>query len=168
MDEPTLIVTGASRGLGAAIAGLAAQWGARVVLNARSFDALEQEAQKIRLSGGQALAVAGDVSRQEDCQAIIDRTLNEFGRIDALVNNGGVIEPIAPIGEANLQAWERNLAINLLGPVMLTHMALPALRLNHGRVINISSGAAVNVIPGWAAYSTAKAALNYFTKLLAA
>lgn len=168
MDQPTIIVTGASRGLGAAIAGLAVQFGARAVLNARSVDALEQEAQKIHLSGGQALVVAGDVSHEEDCRAIIESTLHEYGRIDALVNNGGVIEPIDPIAEADLQAWEKNLAVNLLGPVMLTQMALPALRQSHGRVINISSGAAVNVIPGWAAYSTAKAGLNYFTRLLAA
>jgi NAD(P)-dependent dehydrogenase (short-subunit alcohol dehydrogenase family) len=98
---------------------------------------------------------------------IIQKALDYFGRIDALVNNAGAIEPMSPIAEADSQAWEQNWRLNVLGPVMLTRLALPSLRERKGRVINVSSGAAVNVIGGWGAYSTAKAAINHLTRILA-
>lgn len=167
MDQPVVIITGASRGLGAAAARIAAGLGAAVVLSARSPEALRAEAEAIQAEGGAALAVAGDVSREADCRRIIQSTLDRFGRIDALVNNGGVIEPIAPLAEAETQAWEYNWAVNVLGPVMLTRLTLPHLRPRHGRVVNISSGAAINVIGGWGAYSAAKVALNHLTSILA-
>jgi NAD(P)-dependent dehydrogenase (short-subunit alcohol dehydrogenase family) len=167
MDQPTIIVTGASRGLGAAIARVSARAGARVVLSARSADALKEEVAQITAAGGQALAVPGDVSQEADCHAIIRQALEHFGQIHALVNNGGIVEPIAPLAEADPQEWQRSWAVNVLGPVMLTRMALPQLRLQQGRVINISSGVATNVVGGWGAYSTAKAALNHFTAILA-
>jgi NAD(P)-dependent dehydrogenase (short-subunit alcohol dehydrogenase family) len=141
--------------------------GANVVLMARSADELEAVAQQIREAGGQALPVVGDVSRDTDCQRVMAETLREFGQLDALVNNASILGPIAPIGSGEPKAWRKNWTINLLGPVMLTQAALPHLRQRKGRVINVSSGAAVNVIPGWAAYCTAKAALNHFTRALA-
>jgi NAD(P)-dependent dehydrogenase (short-subunit alcohol dehydrogenase family) len=167
MDHPTVVVTGASRGLGAAAAHIAARLGASVVLAARSVDDVRGEAQKINTAGGRALALQGDIRREKDCREIIHQTLDQFSRIDALVNNAGIIEPIAPIAEANFQDWEENWAVNVLGPVMLMQLALPALRQQNGRIVNISSGAAVNVIGGWGAYSAAKAALNHLTKILA-
>lgn len=163
----TVIVTGASRGLGAAIAQLAAGWGAAVVLAARSSQELQEGVRKIEQAGGNALAVNGDVSREEDCREIIRQALAQYGQIDALVNNGGTVEPIAPIAEASLQEWQKAWAVNLFGPVMLIQMALPQLRQNRGRVINISSGAAETVVGGWGAYSTSKAALNHLTRILA-
>jgi NAD(P)-dependent dehydrogenase (short-subunit alcohol dehydrogenase family) len=167
MERPTVIITGASRGLGAAAARIAAGFGARVALTARSSDQLQVQAQQIQAAGGQALAVPGDISRAKDCRAIIQETLAHFGRIDALVNNGGVIEPIAPTAEASIEEWERSLQVNLVGAVRLIQMALPHLRPTQGRIINITSGAAENVIGGWGAYSAAKAALNQLTKVLA-
>lgn len=167
MIQPTVIITGASRGLGAASARIAARQGARVVLTARSSELLEREAQRIREAGGAALAVPGDVSREDDCRAIIQQAMDYSGRLDALVNNAGMIEPIAPLADARSEEWERNWAVNVLGPVMLAQLALPHLRASRGRVINITSGAAVSVIGGWGAYSAAKAALNHLTRILA-
>jgi NAD(P)-dependent dehydrogenase (short-subunit alcohol dehydrogenase family) len=128
---------------------------------------LDKVAQEIRLGGGAALVVPGDISRAEDCQELVSSAVGAYGRIDALVNNAAVLEPIAPISEAEPAEWKRNLTVNVLGPMILTQAALPYLRRNNGRVINVSSGAAQRPIPGAAVYSLAKAALNQFTRALA-
>ncbi|MDX1615348.1 MAG: SDR family NAD(P)-dependent oxidoreductase [Candidatus Promineifilaceae bacterium] len=164
---PTIIVTGASRGLGAAIATEAAALGARVVLSARSVARLEAQARDIRQNGGAALVAPGDVSRLEDCQAIVYRTAERFGAIDALVNNAGMIEPLAPLAETPPSAWRHHLDVNVLGPMMLTQAALPYLRQRQGRVIHVSSGAAEYGRAGWAAYCIGKGALNQFNRVLA-
>jgi NAD(P)-dependent dehydrogenase (short-subunit alcohol dehydrogenase family) len=168
MERPTMIITGASRGLGAATAQAAASLGANLVLAARSAGELEEAAQRLQPTGVAVLAVAADVSQQVDCQAIIARAIERFGRIDALVNNAGRIEPISRIAEADALAWHENWAVNLLGPLLLTRLALPELRRQHGRVINVSSGTSTAVIQGWGAYSTAKAAVDHLTRIMAA
>lgn len=167
MAVQTLVITGASRGLGAAAAEVAARLGVNVVLNARSAGKLEAVVQSIGEAGGTAIAVPGDVSQHKDCRALVQAALDHFGRLDALINNAGIIEPIAPIAEADPAVWEQNLAINLLGPMLLTQSALPHLRQSQGRIINVSSGAAVNPVPGWSAYCAAKSALNHFNNVLA-
>ena len=167
MTARAIIISGASRGLGAATARIAAHMGANVVLMARSADGLQAVARDVQALGAQALPFVGDVTQVADCQQAVDRAVDQFGQIDALINNAGVIEPIAPLASGDPEAWGQNLAVNLLGPVMLTQAALPHLRQRHGHVINISSGAAIKVIPGWAAYCSAKAALNHFTRMLA-
>lgn len=167
MPNQTILITGASRGLGAAAAKIAAKMGANVVVNARSEDKLDMVADQIRESGGEVLSVPGDVSMIEDCHRLVDKTLVEFGQLDAIVNNAGIIKPIAPIAEGTAEDWRKNLEINVLGPVILTQTALRHLRIRNGRVISTSSGAAVKVIQGWGAYCTAKAALNHFNRVLA-
>jgi NAD(P)-dependent dehydrogenase (short-subunit alcohol dehydrogenase family) len=167
MSSQTILVTGASRGLGAATARIAAQMQANVVLAARSEDDLKVVAQEIRDAGGQAHPVVGDVGQAADCQRIVAEAIETFGRLDALVNNAGVIGPLAPIADGDAQAWQENLTTNVLGPFMLTQAALPHLRQRQGRVINVSSGAAIKVISGWGAYCVSKAALNHFTRVLA-
>ena len=168
MTTPTVIVTGASRGLGAATARILGVAGMNVVLNARSKDDLEVVASRVDPAGERVLIVSGDASREADCREVVGRAVERFGRIDALVNNAGVLQPIAPIAGANPQSWAYNLAVNLLGPFYLIHHALPHLRRRQGRVINVSSGAAVRATQGWSAYCAAKAALNHFTRVLAA
>jgi NAD(P)-dependent dehydrogenase (short-subunit alcohol dehydrogenase family) len=168
MTNKTVIVTGASRGLGAATASVAAELGANVVLNARSATALEQEAQLIRDAGGGAVAVAGDVSHLKDCRQLVEKTMAEFGRVDAVINNAGILEPIAPLAEADAEAWQKNLIVNVLGPMMLTQAALPHLRRQEGRVVNVSSGAANYALPGWSAYCVAKGGLNQLNRAIAA
>lgn len=168
MTRQTAIITGASRGLGAAAARIVGQMKANVVLVARTQSDLETVAEEVRTAGGQALPLVGDVSRSADCRRAIEETVKAFGRIDALVNNAGILTPISPIASADPKEWERNWAVNVLGPVMLTQNALPYLRQSKGRVINVSSGAAVRAMRGWAAYCVAKAGVNHFTRLLAA
>lgn len=167
MEQGAVLITGASRGLGAAAARAAAGLGGAVVLAARTGSLLEQEAAGIRAAGGQALAVPADISREADCRELVRAALDHFGGLRALVNNGGVIEPIAPVAEASLQEWEHNLQVNLLGAVRLIQLALPHLRQSGGRIINVSSGASINVVGGWGAYSAAKAALNHLSRVLA-
>lgn len=166
MTAKTVIITGASQGLGLAIARDAAHLGANVVLFARSAEKLTRAAQSIREAGGQALAVPGDISQEADCHRLVDRTVAAFGQIDSLVNNAAIIEPIAPLAEASIDAWRQNLLTNVLGPMMLTQAALPYLRQHRGRVINVSSGASTYAIHGWGAYCTAKGALNQFNRVL--
>jgi NAD(P)-dependent dehydrogenase (short-subunit alcohol dehydrogenase family) len=167
MNQPIIIITGASRGLGAAAAKSAAQLGAGIVLAARSAEHIERAAEEIRRAGGQALAVTADVGQEAGCEQIVSRALAEFGRIDGLINNAGVIEPIGPIAETSAGDWLRSWEVNVLAAVTLTRLALPALRRAKGRVVNISSGAAAGRIPGWGAYSISKAALNTLTQVLA-
>lgn len=167
MAQPIVIVTGASRGLGAAIARLLPQMGARVVLNARSGDELVAVAGRIRAEGASAEVVVGDVSAPEICEKLVQTALDRYGRIDALVNNAGILEPVARMADADEAAWTRTFAVNVIGPVLLTRAALPSLRSRKGRVINVSSGAAVRPKAAWAAYGASKAALNQVTAALA-
>ncbi len=168
MIEKTIIITGASRGLGAAAAKIMAEMGANLVLNARSEDMLEQVAAEINEStGGSALPLAGDISEEAVCEMLVAAAIDQYGQIDAIVNNAGVIAPITPISDSDIPTWKRNIAVNLFAPFMLTRAALPHLRRTNGRVISTSSGAAVKTISGWSAYSVAKAAINHFTAMLA-
>lgn len=167
MSRQTILVSGASRGLGAATARIAAQMQANVVLTARSEADLEAVAQEINDAGGRAHPVVGDVGQAADCQRMVAEAIKTFGGLDALVNNAGVLVPLAPIADGDPQAWQENLKINVLGPFMLTQAALPHLRQNQGRVINVSSGAAIKAMSGWGAYCVSKAALNHFTRVLA-
>jgi NAD(P)-dependent dehydrogenase (short-subunit alcohol dehydrogenase family) len=139
-----------------------------VVLAARSEENLQAVVQEIMSAGGSALAVAGDVSQAADCQRFVAETVQAYGQIDAVVNNAAVLGPLAPIADGDPQQWKQSWAVNLLGPFMLTQAALPHLRQRKGRVINVSAGAAVRVFPAWAAYSSTKAGLNHFTRILAA
>ena len=164
---PVVIVTGASRGLGAAIAQGVAELGANVVLTARSQDDLGRQAELIRRMGREALVVVADLSKPQDCRSVVQQAQERFGDLHALVNNGGVLEPIATIARADSQDWQRNWQVNVLAPVLLAQASIPALRMSGGRVLNVSSGAAEKVTPGWAAYSLAKAALNHLTRFLA-
>lgn len=147
---------------------MAAAYGSAVVLVARSKDDLEQLAHEIKSAGGQAAVTPGDVTREQDCVRIVQSAIDTFGRLDALVNNSGTIEPVAPIAEASLEEWQADFAVNFFAPVLLTRLSLPYLRPARGRVINISSGSSLTPVRGWGAYSTSKAALNHFTAALAA
>ncbi|MFO7540877.1 MAG: SDR family NAD(P)-dependent oxidoreductase [Chloroflexota bacterium] len=162
-----VLITGTSRGLGAAVAQILAEMGAAVVLNARSATPLHELRAEIEANGGTALALPGDVGQLETCRWLVAETIETFGRLNAVVHNAGVIDPIAPIAEADAQGWQTAVAVNLLGPMWLTQAALPHLRRRQGRVISVSSGAAEYGIPGWAGYCATKGALNQFNRVLA-
>ena len=165
---PVVIVTGASRGLGASVAQWLGRAGAGVCLVARNEEKLAAVAEKVKNHGGVPLEVPADVALWEPCLGVVNQTLRRFGRIDALVNNAGLFEPIARIAQADPADWLYNIQVNLLGPFYLVKAALEHLRKHGGHVVNVSSGAARHPIHGGSAYCAAKAALTHFTAVLAA
>ena len=167
MERPTIILTGASQGIGAAAARIAARRGAQLVLAARNREALERAAVEVATLGGTAVIVAGDVSDWAVCQEIVHRAVATFGRIDALINNAGIIGPLTLVAELPVDEWKQTFEVDLFGAVWLCREAVPHLRLTDGRIVNVSSGAAVNPVTGGSAYCSAKAALLQFSKVLA-
>jgi len=166
-DRPVVIVTGASRGIGAAAARQLLARGCNVAILARSPKGLEAvTAEAARAE--RVLSLAGDVARTSDCRRMVADSVARFGRLDALINNAGILGPVARLAEADADAWRYNLAVNLMGPFYLAQAAIPHLRSTRGRIVNVSSGAAVKAIEGWSAYCVAKAGLTHLTRLLAA
>jgi NAD(P)-dependent dehydrogenase (short-subunit alcohol dehydrogenase family) len=166
--RPVVIVTGASRGLGAAVSGWLAKAGAGVTLVARSEGDLNRVAEDLVRLGGEPLVCGADVSGYDACHRAVARTLDRFGRIDAVVNNAGIVQPIAAIAGSDPAGWRYNIDVNLIGPFNLIRAAVSYLRKQNGRIVNVSSGAANLALEYLSAYCTGKAALNHFTKVLAA
>jgi len=144
-----------------------AKAGAAVTLVARSEEKLMEVAADVRRLGGTPHAVKADVSDFNSCRTAVETTLDHFGRIDALVNNAGVVQPLAPVADTHPDDWRHNIEVNLLAPFYLVRAAIFNLRKHNGRVVNVSSGAATMVIENASAYCTGKAALNHFTRVLA-
>lgn len=161
------IVTGASRGIGAAIAKKLAREGAVVVVNyvKREQDA-ERIVQEIEAFGGEAEAVQADVAEPEQVRALIAGTVANFGRLDILVNNAAIYE-LLPLEEVTEVHYERLFNVNVRGPIFATQEAAKHLT-EGGRIIHISSGAAEAGPAGASVYSATKAALNIMTKSIAA
>jgi len=161
----TVVITGASRGIGAAAARHFAALGATVVMNARSADALGRLVAEIAAAGGKALAVPGDVARADDVKVLIDTALAETGRLDMLVNNAGVIDPITRLADSDTDAWDQVIDVNVKGVYYGLRFAIPAMiKQGGGTIINISSGAATSVLEGWSHYCASKAAVLSLTK----
>lgn len=159
------LVTGASRGIGAATAHRLAQAGAAVVLTARSADAIAEHAATIVGQGGRASTFVADVSRYADVAAAVDHCLAEYGRLDILVNNAGLIEPIVRLAESDPDEWGRIADINYKGVYHGLRAALPPmLARGSGTVVNISSGAATSALEGWSHYCSSKAAVLSLTR----
>ncbi len=161
------IVTGASRGIGEATAKKLGALGVKVVLAARSLERCEAIAAEIRAAGGDAIAIACDVSDYAAVTALAEKTRQSFGPVSILVNNAGVIDPIGAILESTPEDWAKNISINLLGSYHCIHATLVDLLQAKGVVINISSGAAHTALEGWSSYCSAKAGLAMLTKATA-
>ncbi len=163
-SEQVIVITGASTGIGRATAIAFVQAGARVVLAARSADALAQLAADL---GGpdRALAIPTDVSDPAQCQRLIAGAIDHFGRIDVLVNNAGMV--VSGLFE-NLQPGdiERQFAVNLFGAAYCARAALPHLKASRGVIINVSSVAGLIGTPTASAYSASKAAMNAWSRAL--
>jgi 3-oxoacyl-[acyl-carrier protein] reductase len=159
------IVTGASRGIGAAAALALGKAGASVMLAARDVAQIEANAQRINAAGGKAAAMACDVADYAACQRLVRETTHRFGPLDVLVNNAGVIEPIGVVGATDPTQWARSIEINLIGAYYTIRAVLPAmLERGRGDIINVSSGAALRPQEGWSAYCASKAGLAMLTR----
>jgi short-subunit dehydrogenase len=168
LSGTTAIVTGASRGIGVAIARALAERGVRIVLAARSKEALEVVAQGITSRGGETLVVPTDITEAEGQVHLIERALSTFGSIDWLINNAGVVTPSA-YEQLSVEEIERAIAVNLTAPMTLTRRVLPVmLEQRRGHVVNVASlGGLLGV--GWGEpYSATKHGLVGFTRALRA
>jgi NAD(P)-dependent dehydrogenase (short-subunit alcohol dehydrogenase family) len=164
-DGKAAIITGASRGIGAAAARELAAQGASVLLCARSAGDIEAVAAEIVAAGGRAEALRCDVARYADVEAAVARCRAAFGRVDILVNNAGVIEPIAPLAKSDPAAWAASFHVNAVGVYHGLRAAIPVMAAQRsGVIVNISSGAATNALEGWSQYCAGKAAALMLTR----
>ncbi|KIN63118.1 20-beta-hydroxysteroid dehydrogenase [Sulfitobacter noctilucicola] len=162
MQNKTVMITGASRGIGAATARVFAAAGANVALLARSQEAIADLAGEI---GQQAIAIPCNVARYGEMLAAVETTVGAFGGLDVLVNNAGILEPISHLGDADPDAWGQVIDINVKGVFNGVHAALPVMKqAGGGSILTISSGAAHSPIEAWSAYCTSKAAVNMLTR----
>ncbi|BBX18104.1 oxidoreductase [Mycolicibacterium duvalii] len=168
MTDRTVIVTGGTRGIGLALAEGFALAGARVVVASRKPDACEQAAAHLRDLGGQALGVPTHLGEVDALEALVSRTVDEFGGIDVVVNNAA--NALAqPLGQMTPEALAKSHEVNVRGPVFLVQAALPYLKASpHAAVINMVSVGAFNFSAMTSIYSSNKAALMSLTRSMAA
>ena len=157
-------ITGASSGIGEATARHLARLGANVVAGARRTDRLEAMARELGAQGARVEVQALDVTRRDSAEAFVDLASDRFGRVDALVNNAGLM-PLSPLAALHVDEWERMVDVNIKGVLNGIAAALPIFQAQgHGHVINVSSIAAYRVIPTAAVYCATKAAVNFITE----
>lgn len=164
--ECVIAITGASQGIGETAARYLAARGAKLVLGARSADKLSAIAQEIVNAGGEASAIPVDVTDFDDVQAFVDSAVGIYGRLDVLINNAGVIDPIAPIAESDPKAWSHVADVNYKGVFYGLRAAVPRMlkQSSGGTIINLSSGAAIRAFEGWSHYCSTKAAVLMLTR----
>jgi len=167
LDDKVALITGAGRGIGQGIALAFAEQGADVVCAARTEREIDATAARARSFGRRALAVRCDVTDAAQLEEVVQRTIGEFGRLDLLVNNAGGFPPM-PLADTDLPSWEWCMRFNLTSAFVLTRACVPHLRERDGAVLNISSAAGRIVRGGFVAYGTAKAAMSFMTRQLAA
>lgn len=161
----TVMITGASRGIGEAAARHFAKEGANVVLLARSGPQVERIASEIEAEGGAALGLACDVAWYHEMTSAVEATMARFGRVDVLINNAGLIDPIARITDSDPEDWALVVDVNLKGVYHGYRAVLPQMQAQGaGTIINISSGAATGALEGWSHYCATKAAVLSLTK----
>ncbi|MCM8570182.1 SDR family oxidoreductase [Gramella jeungdoensis] len=161
----TVIITGASSGIGEATALKLAKEGANVVLTARREERLKELKSKIdKENAGKALVVAGDVTKKEDFQKVVDKTKSEFNSIDALVNNAGLM-PLSYVKNLHTDEWDKMVDVNIKGVLNGVSAVLPTMmEQKSGNIINISSSAGRKIYPGGAVYCATKAAVKMFSE----
>lgn len=164
-SDQVILITGASRGIGAATARHLAEQGHAVVLTARSHSAVDALAGEIRDGGGRAHALPCDVTDFDAVVHAVSNTIDTFGRLDVLVNNAGIIDPQERLAEIDPAGWADVMNTNLLGVFHGIRAVLPVmLEAGRGTIINVSSGAATSPLEGWSHYCATKAGVLMLTR----
>ncbi|KKB35027.1 SDR family NAD(P)-dependent oxidoreductase [Bacillus thermotolerans] len=169
LNEKVAIITGASRGIGAATAALFAKHGAKVVVNyANNVSAAEEVVTSIRENGGQAIWVQADVRNEDDMSSLVDQTISHFGKVDILVNNAAINFAMKSFSDMEWDEFRLKLEEEMKAAFISTKSVLPMMKeQKYGKLVYISSGLSHQPLPGFIAHGTAKAAMNSFVRYLA-
>ena len=165
LSNKSVLITGASRGIGAATTQHLAEMGANVVLSARSTSAIEELSQQLNVDGLNTAAIQCDVTNYDQVEAAVQYCIDQFGSLDVLVNNAGVIDPIARLANSDPKLWSLAIDINVKGVYHGLRAAIPVMEAQgKGTIINLSSGAAYSALEGWSHYCASKAAAKRLTE----
>ncbi|HLL58006.1 MAG TPA: SDR family NAD(P)-dependent oxidoreductase [Rubrobacteraceae bacterium] len=167
LEGKVVLVTGASQGLGRALALAYVKEGASLVLNSRSEQGVRLVAQEAENLGAEVLALAADVSEGADVEGMVDAAVERFGHVDVLVNNAGLLGPRVVIEEYPEGEWRRVIDANLTGPYLVSKAVIPRMR-EGSSIINVVSGVSVEGRAEWGAYSVSKFGVEGLTQILAA
>lgn len=169
LKDQVVIVTGGGRGIGRAICLALAEQGATVAAVARTLAEIESTQTLILERGGRALAVQADVTDQPAVEAMASRVVEEFGRVDVLINNAGSFYALGPVAAVEPAAWWADVSVNLLGTFLPCHFLLPTMiEAGQGKIITMLGGGTGNPLPYGTGYASSKAAVVRFTDCLAA
>ncbi|MCH7513289.1 MAG: glucose 1-dehydrogenase [Bacteroidetes bacterium] len=168
LDNKIAIITGASKGIGKAIARALGEQGARVVVSSRKQEAVDEVADEFASEGMQIMGIAAHMADQVQIRNLVDLTLKAYGGIDIVVNNAAINPVYGPIAEADSKVFDKIMQVNVTGPLELSKLAYPAMKESGGgSVINISSIEGITPGLGLGLYSISKSALISLTKVLA-
>ena len=169
LTNKVAIITGASRGIGEAIARAYAVAGASLILTSRKLENVGPVAEAIRAAGGRAIALAAHAGDQAAAETVVQAALAEYGRADILVNNAGTNPHFGPLLTAEASHWDKIFEVNVKGYFFMIKAVVPAMQAQGGgKIINMASIAGINPGPFMGVYSTSKAAVIMLTKALAA
>ncbi len=168
LTDKVVIVTGAGKGIGQAIVERFAGQGSKVVVNDVDADSAEAVAEGINEAGGQAIAIAADVSNGEQVNAMIDQVMKTHGQIDVLVNNAGIVSPMLHFFEADEAWWRKIIDVNLTGHFLVSHPTARIMaKAGGGCIINMSSGGATKAHRAFTAYDATKGGIEALTRAMA-
>lgn len=165
LEGKTAVVTGAASGMGAAIAGLFAEEGAKVIVADLDQQGIDVVVNSIKAKGGEAIGIVVNVSKEEDVARMTELASSKYGSLDVLVNNAGIMDDFMPIEDVTNELWERVMAVNVNGPMYACRLAVPImLKQGKGSIINIASIGGLEGSRAGATYTASKHALIGLTK----
>lgn len=165
MKEKVVVITGASSGIGESLSVYFAHKGSKVVMAARNFKKLSEISEKLRVEGFETLPVACDVSKEQDCKELVEKTISKYGTIDVLINNAG-ISMRALFEDLDISVIQKLMGVNFWGTVYCTKYAFPYLLKNKGSLVGVSSIAGYKGLPGRTGYSASKFAMQGFLETI--